>query len=295
MNIEEFEITVGANSHQTASIEKNEKMIDYTSSKPLSFLDIMSIERGLNVISEFFDVNAVVTTSDTGICAVALGKSLEEAILSAIDGNPIDFLNSNVIVSAEVDSDVVKMLKNSNIIVAPKFTKNAIEFMETHDIGYVTINTPLKEYKKYLSNVIHTTPLGTLVQAPNLSELDKDTFKVVSKTKPTVEQIEDAVFAWKVAKHVKSQAIVIAKDLKTSAISQGLQGSFVEYALNYSCEMAKESVMASDMPLTVHDVNAAVQNRIGLIIVPSATKEVVETADKYNVALITTGITNILH
>lgn len=295
MNIEEFEITIGANSHQTASIEKNEKMIDYSSSKPLSFLDIMSIERGLNVISEFFDVNAVVTTSNTGICAVALGKSLEEAILSAIDGNPIDFLSSNVIVSAEVDSDVVKMLKNSNIIVAPKFTKNAIEFMETHDIGYVTINTPLKEYKKYLSNVVHTTPLGTLVQTPNLSELDKDTFKVISKVKPTVEQIEDAVFAWKIAKHAKSQAIVIAKDLKTSAISQGLQGSFVEYALNYSCEMAKESVMASDMPLTVHDINAAVQNRIGLIIVPSASKEVIDAVDKYNVALITTGITNILH
>ena len=295
MNIEEFEITIGANSHQTASIEKNEKMIDYSSSKPLSFLDIMSIERGLNVISEFFDVNAVVTTSNTGICAVALGKSLEEAILSAIDGNPIDFLNSNVIVSAEVDSDVVKMLKNSNIIVAPKFTKNAIEFMETHDIGYVTINTPLKEYKKYLSNVVHTTPLGTLVQTPNLSELDKDTFKVISKVKPTVEQIEDAVFAWKIAKHAKSQAIVIAKDLKTSAISQGLQGSFVEYALNYSCEMAKESVMASDMPLTVHDINAAVQNRIGLIIVPSASKEVIDAVNKYNVALITTGITNILH
>lgn len=295
MNIEEFEITIGANSHQTASIEKNEKMIDYSSSKPLSFLDIMSIERGLNVISEFFDVNAVVTTSNTGICAVALGKSLEEAILNAIDGNPIDFLSSNVIVSAEVDSDVVKMLKNSNIIVAPKFTKNAIEFMETHDIGYVTINTPLKEYKKYLSNVVHTTPLGTLVQTPNLSELDKDTFKVISKVKPTVEQIEDAVFAWKIAKHAKSQAIVIAKDLKTSAISQGLQGSFVEYALNYSCEMAKESVMASDMPLAVHDINAAVQNRIGLIIVPSASKEVINAVDKYNVALITTGITNILH
>ena len=295
MNIEEFEITIGANSHQTASIEKNEKMIDYSSSKPLSFLDIMSIERGLNVISEFFDVNAVVTTSNTGICAVALGKSLEEAILSAIDGNPIDFLSSNVIVSAEVDSDVVKMLKNSNIIVAPKFTKNAIEFMETHDIGYVTINTPLKEYKKYLSNVVHTTPLGTLVQTPNLSELDKDTFKVISKVKPTVEQIEDAVFAWKIAKHAKSQAIVIAKDLKTSAISQGLQGSFVEYALNYSCEMAKESVMASDMPLTVHDINAAVQNRIGLIIVPSASKEVIDAVDKYNVAVITTGLTNILH
>ena len=142
---------------------------------------------------------------------------------------------------------------------------------------------------------MHTTPLGTLIQTPNLSELDKDTFKVVSKLKPTVEQIEDAVFAWKIAKHAKSQAIVIAKDLKTSAISQGLQGSFVEYALNYSCEMAKESVMTSDMPLTVHDINAAVQNRIGLIIVPTASKEVIETVDKYNIALIVTGITNILH
>ena len=57
------------------------------------------------------------------------------------------------------------------------------------------------------------TPLGTLTQTPNLSELNKETFKVVSKTKPTVEQIEDDVFAWKVAKHANSHAIVIAKDL----------------------------------------------------------------------------------
>ena len=56
--------------------------------------------------------------------------------------------------------------------------------------------------------------------------LNKDTFKVETKSKPTVEQIEDAVFAWKVAKHNNSQAIVIAKDLKTTAIAQGLQSSF---------------------------------------------------------------------
>ena len=138
------------------------------------------------------------------------------------------------------------------------------------------------------------TPLGTLTQSPNTSELTKDTFKVVSKQKPTVEQIEDAVFAWKIAKHTSSQAIVIAKDLKTSAVSQGLHRASVEFALDYSCDMSKEAVLASDMPITVHDVNVAAQGRIGLIMIPQAPKDVVELADKYNIAVIETGFTNIL-
>lgn len=72
MNLEDFKITSGINSHQNASIERNEKTIDYSSSKPLSYADILSITKGLNVISEFFDVNAVVTVSGTNISAVAL-------------------------------------------------------------------------------------------------------------------------------------------------------------------------------------------------------------------------------
>lgn len=294
MKLEEFEITIGENAHQTASLERNEKTLDYNSSRKLSCLEILSIVKGLDVISEFFDVNAVVTTTPVGICAVSLGKSLNEAMLQVMDSNPIDFLNAVVTVSTEVDSDVVKMLKATNLIVAPAFTKNAIEFLERHDIAYVTINTPLKDYKKYLSNEIKVTPLGTLTETPNVSELNKDTFKVVSKTKPTVEQIEDAVFAWKVAKHASSRAIVVAKDLKTSAISQGLQSASVEFALDYSCDMSKEAVIAFDTPITVHDINVAAQGRISVVILPAAQKEVVDMADKFNIAVIVTGITNIL-
>ncbi len=147
----------------------------------------------------------------------------------------------------------------------------------------------------FRSNEIRVTPLGTLTQTPNTSDLDKDLFKVVSTAKPTVEQIEDAVFAWKVAKHNSSQAIVIAKDLKTTAIAQGLQTASVEFALDYSCDMSKDAILASDMPITVHDVNVASQGRIGLIIVPFADKEVVAQADKYNISVITTGFTNILY
>lgn len=295
MNIENFDITSGINKHQEASAEKNERMIDYFSSKKLSFGEILSITQGLNVISEFFDVNAVVAVTRTGIGAAALGKSLEEALIDVIDSNPVDYMESNLVFSAEVNSDIAKMLKQTNIVVAPKFTKNAIEYFDAHDICYVTVNTPLKDYKKYLSEETRVTPLGTLIQAPNLSELNKDTFKVVTKVKPTVEQIEDAVFAWKVAKHVKSQAAVVAKDLKTSAISQGLQTSFVEHALNYACEKTKDAILASDLPLTAYDINAAAQGRIALIIVPEASKYVIDAADKLQMAIITTGITNILY
>ena len=295
MNFDEIKITNGENDYQTATIDKNEKVIDYETSRNLNYADILSITRGLNIISEFFDVKAAVTTTATGVCAVSLGKTLEEAIKNVMDSDPIDFMSSTLTVSSEVDSDIARIIKNTNKIVAPSFTKNAIDILEAHDVCYITIKTPLKDYKKFLSNDIKVTPLGTLTQTPNVSELDKETFKVVSTIKPTVEQIEDAVFAWKVAKHANSQAIVVAKDLKTTAIAQGLQSASVEYALDYSCDMSKDAVLASDMPLSVHDINVAAQGRIGLIIIPYSSRDVEVAANKFNIGLITTGITNILY
>jgi len=295
MNIDEIKIVNGENAFQNASFENNDKTIDYETSKNLSYTDMISLLKGLDVISEFYDVKAAVSTSGAGICAVSLGKTLEEAIVNVVDSNPIDFMSSTVVVSSEVDSEVAKLLKDTNRIAAPKFTQNAIEYLEAHDVCYITIKTPLKDYKKYLSNDVKVTPLGTLTQTPNLSELTKDSFNIVSKTKPTVEQIEDAVFAWKVAKHANSQAIVIAKDLKTTAIAQGLQSASVEFAVDYSCEMSKDAILASDMGITKHDIDVAAQGRIGLVILPFASRDLIAATDKYNMAVITTGFTNILY
>ena len=288
-------LNYGENAFQKAELEKNDKTIDYEVNGNLTYIQLLSVIKGLNLISEFYDVKAACTVKGTGICAVALGQSTSDAGQKVMDSNPIDFMDSVVVVSAEVDSEIARFLKESNIIVAPAFTKNALDILNTRNVAYVTINTPLKDYKNYISNDVKITPLGTLTQTPNLSELDKDLFKVVSKTKPTVEQIEDAVFAWKVAKHNTSQAIVIAKDLKTTAIAQGLQSASVEFALDYSCDSSKDAILASDMPITVHDVNVASQGRIGLIIIPQASKELIEQADKYEMAIIITGFTNILY
>lgn len=288
-----IELTYGENAFQNASLEPNDKMIDYETSGNLTYIQILSLLKGLNLMSEFYDVKAACSIKGTGICAVALGQSLADAVAKVMDSNPVDFMNSVIVVSAEIDSETARFFKDTNIIAAPAFTQKAIEIFESRKITYVTIKTPLKDYKNYLSNDVKVTPLGTLTQTPNRSELDKDTFKVVSKQKPSVEQIEDAVFAWKVAKHAHSQSIVAAKDLKTTAIAQGLQTASVEFALDYSCDMSKEAILASDLPLTIHDINVASQGRISLIIVPFADKEVIAQADKYSMVVITTGMTNI--
>lgn len=294
MKLEDIKFMYGENAFQNADIESNDKTIDYEISGNLTYIQMLSLVKGLNLISEFYDVNAACSVKGSGICAVALGQSLASAVEKVMDSNPVDFMTSAIVLSTEVDSETARFFRESNIVAAPGFTKQAIEILESHNIIYVTIKTPIKEYKKYLSNDVKITPLGTLTQTPNVSELDKDLFKVVSKQKPTVEQIEDAIFAWKVAKHCNSQSIVIAKDLKTTALAQGLQTVSVEFALDYSCDMSKDAILASDMPITIHDVNVASQGRIALIIVPFADKEVINLADKYSMSLITTGMTNIL-
>ncbi len=295
MSIENLGIITGVNINQSATVEANDKMIDYIACGNFSYTDILNISKGLNVISDFFDVNAVVSVAHAGICAVALGKSIEDALIKTIDSNPVEFVNSTIVASTEVNSDFVKILRETNKIVAPSFTPNAKKILEEMAISYMEIQTPLRDYKKFLFEDVCVTPLGTLKQSPNLSELVKDTFKVVSKTKPTVEQVEDAVFAWKIAKYATSQAVVIAKDLRTTAIAQGLQTTATEFALDYACDMSKDAVLASDMPLTVHDINAAAQGRIALIIIPDANVDIIEAADKFNISLITTGFTNILY
>ncbi len=294
MKINEITFKYGENAIQNARIESDGNIIDYDVYGEINYTNMLSAAKGLDLISEFYDVKAACALKGKNICAAALGQTVTDAVQKVLDSNPIDFISSVIVVSAEIDSDTAKFFKDSNTIVATGFTKNAIEYLESHGIAYIKVNTPLKDYKNYIPEDIKKTTLGTFIQSPNMSELDKDLFKIVTKQKPTVEQIEDAVFAWKVAKHTYSQSIVIAKDLKTTAVSQGLQMAFIEPALDFSCEMSKDAIIASDMPISVHDVDAAAQGRIGLIIVPFADNDVIKQADKYSISLITTNITNVL-
>lgn len=300
------DLRYGENPHQDAGIYSTGKEVDYEVlwGKELSYNNILDITAAVNIVSEFYDVPSVAIVKHTAPCGVALGKDILDAYQKALDCDPISAFGGIVAFSKTVTEDVAKLLSSIflEVVIAPDFDEEAFDILKSKkNLRIVKLNTTLEDYKKIANDEIKITPFGVLIQSSDKKELDKDTFKVVSKVKPTAEQIEDAIFAWKIAKYAKSNAIVIAKDFKTLAIGQGQTSRIcaMEWALDYACDGSKDAVIASDgfFP-AIDNIQSAAQGRIALIIQPGGSikdKEVIEEADKYKMAMITTGIRHFRH
>ena len=113
MKVEDIKLVCGENAFQTANIESNENTIDYETSANLTYINLLSILKGLSLISEFYDVNAACAVKGSGICAVALGQSLADSVQKIMDSNPIDFMTATIVLSQEVDSEIARFLKDN--------------------------------------------------------------------------------------------------------------------------------------------------------------------------------------
>lgn len=298
----EKSLDFGSNFQQKAQIYKAQSPIDYEvlSDIQLLFNDFLDLKKGLDIVSEFFDVKAACIVKNGMPCAVALGSDLLDAFQKTFECDPIGILNSAVIFSDVVDENIAILVRkmNFNIIAAPDFNQKALDMLLTVDnLKIVKLNTTFEQYRKLENYELNATPFGILVQSQDRKELDVDSFKVVSKLKPTAEQIEDAVFAWKVVKHAKSDAVVVVKDFKTIAISQGNTNRICafENALDFSCSESKDVVVATDGQIqTTESIYAAVQARAGLIIqTGDSPKAVLDSVNKYELVMISTGISHI--
>ncbi len=304
----EGDLRYGENPHQKAALYKNveSESVDYEflNGKELSYNNILDMTAAINIVSEFYDVASVAVVKHNTPCGVALGKSINEAYLKAIDSDPISAFGGIIAFSQPVNTEIAKHASSMflEVLVAPDYEPEALELLKKKkNLRIIKLNTPLKDFKKFCEKDIKVTPFGTLVQEFDTKELDKDSFEVVTKKKPTTEMIEDMVFAWKVCKHVKSNAIVIAKDFKTLAICGGQTSRIdsMEIALNRACDGAKDAVAASDgfFP-AIDNIQAAAQCRIAGIIQPGGSikdKDVIDTANKYDMVMITTGIRHFRH
>lgn len=314
------DLRYGENPHQKAGLytlnpphpsplpegARERTLVDYENlwGKELSYNNILDMTAAVNIASEFYDVPAVAIVKHQAPCGVALGKDSEDAYLKALSCDPISAFGGIVAFTQPVTEKVAKLLNSLflEVIIAPDFDEEAFDILKgKKNIRLIKLNTKLEDYKKIANEDIKITPFGVLIQEQDKKELDKETFKIVTKVKPTAEQIEDAVFAWKVAKHAKSNAIVIAKDFKTLAIGQGQTNRVcaMEWALDYACDESKDAVVASDGFLpAIDNVQAAVQGRIALIIQPGGSikdEDVIAEANKYKIAMITTGIRHFKH
>lgn len=297
------DLECGANTHQSASIGKTHEVIDYeilSREKELSYLDYINLTTALRVCSEFFDVNCIVTVKENTICSVALSATTDDAYIKAIDCNPESIPGSTVASSKEVTLETAKQMSAMNVknIISPSFSKDAFSYLLDSDIKIICIKTPLHEIQGFSTPDIKMTPFGALVQEQNNIKLSKDSFSVVTQAKPSQQQAEDAIFAWKVSKHLKSKSALIVKDLATKAIIQNSISELnaIESVMDTACETSKDSVLAYDGAIECKEsINTAIQGRIGVIIEAGDSKnsqEILKYADKYGISMIFTKIRN---
>lgn len=300
------DLRYGENPHQKAALYSYDKQLDYEilNGKEMSYNNILDATAAVNIAAEFFDVNCCVIVKHTNPCGVALGKSIEDAWKKALDCDPLSAFGGIVAFTKEIDDTVAKHLTSMflEIVIAPSYSQAALEILKTKkNLRVIKINTPYEKYTNFVPQEVKLTPFGVLVQEKDTLELDPDKFKIVTKQKPTQEQIEDMVFAFKIAKHVKSNGIVVAKDLRTLGICGGQTSRVgaVEIAINRVCDSPKDAILASDgfFP-AVDNIHLAAQNRIAAIIQPAGSikdKEVIETADKMGLVMAITGIRHFRH
>lgn len=298
------DLPFGENINQSAGIAPVENGIEYeilNDNNSLEYVDYINLTKTVEILAEFFDVNATAVAKEGKLCAVALGSSDETAFEKIIDCDPLSIIGSTIGFSKELTLNVAKQINLMKIrnIIATKFSKETVDYLQNNgDINIIRVKSPLQELLGFNAKDIKVTPFGYLVQEQNDSKLTKSTFKVAGKTKPTQQQAEDSIFAWKIAKYSQSRCAVIAKDLSTKSIVQGGTNlaQVVEGAMDLACENSKDAVLAVDGTIENEEViNAAIQGRIGLIIEAHDginSDKILKLADKYEITLIKTGLRN---
>ncbi|CCN47862.1 Bifunctional purine biosynthesis protein purH (Includes: Phosphoribosylaminoimidazolecarboxamide formyltransferase; IMP cyclohydrolase) [Vibrio nigripulchritudo MADA3029] len=301
----------GENSHQSAAfyVEANPEEASVSTArqiqgKALSYNNIADTDAALECVKEF-DEPACVIVKHANPCGVALGENILEAYNRAYQTDPTSAFGGIIAFNKELDAETASAIVERQfveVIIAPKVSAAAVEVVAAKknvrllECGEWTAKTTGFDVKRVNG--------GLLVQDRDQGMVTLDDLKVVSKRQPTAEELKDALFCWKVAKFVKSNAIVYAKGDMTIGVGAG-QMSRVYSAKIAGIKAADEglevagSVMASDAFFPFRDgIDAAAEAGIKCVIQPGGSMrddEVIAAADEHGMAMIFTGMRHFRH
>jgi len=299
----------GENPHQKAAFYKDSGKTKGTivdaiqlHGKELSFNNINDTDGALSVLKEFPDKPCCVVVKHANPCGVGLGDNVYQAYMKAYESDPVSIFGGIVAFNRTVDVVTAEKLNEIflEIVIAPDYKDEALAVLKKKKNLRVLL---LEDIMHRADNevVMKKVNGGLLVQSKDHNVVDMSTFTVVTKKQPTKEQIENAIFGMAVCKHVKSNAIVLVKDLATIGVGPGQTSRIgaAKIALNQAGEKAKGSVMASDAFFPFEDVvDEAGKAKVDCIIQPGgsiADKQVIQRADELGIAMIFTGIRHFLH
>lgn len=306
-----LEMRYGENSHQDAAFyvendieEASVATAIQLQGKALSYNNIADTDAALECVKEFTRP-ACVIVKHANPCGVAVNDSILEAYDRAHKTDPTSAFGGIIAFNRELDADTAEAIISRQfveVIIAPKISAEAaqivsakqnVRLLETGEWGTKTTQPDIKRVNG-----------GLLVQDRDQGMVAQDELKVVSKVQPTEAQLKDLMFCWKVAKFVKSNAIVYANEEMTVGVGAG-QMSRVYSAKIAGIKAADEnlvvegSVMASDAFFPFRDgIDAAAAAGIKAIIQPGGSMrddEVIAAADEHGIAMVFTGMRHFRH
>ncbi|MDE1309912.1 bifunctional phosphoribosylaminoimidazolecarboxamide formyltransferase/IMP cyclohydrolase [Vibrio aestuarianus subsp. cardii] len=301
----------GENSHQAAAfyVEANSEEASVSTArqiqgKALSYNNIADTDAALECVKEFAEP-ACVIVKHANPCGVALGGDILEAYNRAYQTDPTSAFGGIIAFNRELDAQTAAAIVERQfveVIIAPSVSAEAVEVVAAKK------NVRLLECGQWSTKTtgfdVKRVNGGLLVQDRDQGMVSAEELKVVSKHQPTAKELKDALFCWKVAKYVKSNAIVYSKGDMTIGVGAG-QMSRVYSAKIAGIKAADEGlqvegcVMASDAFFPFRDgIDAAAEAGIKCVIQPGGSMrddEVIAAADEHGMAMIFTGMRHFRH
>ena len=306
------ELRYGENPHQSAAfyIDPNQLGVSNISSaeqlqgKELSYNNIADTDAAYECVKNFSEP-ACVIVKHANPCGIALGKSLKEAYERAFSSDETSAFGGIIAFNGELDEETSKQIIDNQfveVIIAPGVSQGARNIISTKE------NIRLLDTKKLgdldSGSKILSVNGGLLIQDNDIAGLSREDLKIVSTRLPTDEEINNCLFAWKVCKYVKSNAIVYTRNNQTIGIGAGQMSRIdsAKIAASKALERGFETQgcsMASDAFFPFRDgIDAAAKIGITSVIQPGGSmrdQEVIDAANEANMAMLFTGIRHFRH
>ncbi len=298
------DLRYGENPHQKAAFYKEigtatgMGAMKQLHGKELSYNNIVDMEAAWNMVWEF-EEPATCIIKHTNPCGAAIGTDLHDAYVKAYEADSVSAFGGIVALNREVDEATANEMSKIflEVIMAPKFSAKALAILEAKkNIRLIELERPVAGQV-----VVKKVSGGLLVQTEDDLVEDETSYTVVTKTQPTEEQWKALRFAWKMVKHVKSNAILIADSNFTLGVGAGQMNRVgsANIALEQAGEKAKGAVLASDAFFPFGDtVATAAAHGIAAIIQPGGSirdEESIAEADKAGIAMVFTHVRHFKH
>ena len=279
--------------------------------KEISTNNLLDLEAALSTIRDFnygeksnnrLFKHAAVVVKHTNPCGVAIGNSISSALKKALDADRTSAFGGIVALNCDVDIKAAVELKGLFLecVVAPKFSEEAkLLLAEKKNLRLIELNKSF--IKTAERKTIRSILGGVIIQESDDLIVDESKWKIVTNMHPTDNQKEDISFAWKVVRHVRSNAIVIASSGQTHGIGAGQMNRIgsAKIALQAAGEKANQSILASDGFFPFDDtIRLAAKHGVSAVIQPGGSIKdelSIQACNELNIPMIFTGTRHFLH